>query len=180
MRAILISLLLIITSKNVLANFSMKQQLSVKSLSSTVSLGDNTQDSIVGINNIEDIWTKNYQNLNLKYREEMLSFLKTYLSGDEYYLIKVGGEATNFIYIHDLVDLFIHLGDKYSLDSRFVLAVHVSETSLTNYTTLNNPGNVGNNDHGKRKEFTTLVQGFEAMFYLLLTLQMGKSGVLMV
>ena len=69
---------------------------------------------------------------------------------------------------------------KYSLDSRFVLAVHVSETSLTNYTTLNNPGNVGNNDHGKRKEFTTLVQGFEAMFLSLADFADGKKWSLMV
>lgn len=177
MRAILISLLLIITAKSSLASFYIKERVRVNNLSKFMTLNDikASPDSIISINHTGHIWDKNYQNLNQRYRGEMLSFIKDYLKDSEYYSVNVKGELTNFIYIEDLVDLFISLGDIYALDSRFVLAVHVSETSLTNYTTLNNPGNVGNDDYGSRREFASLEQGFEAMFISLADFADGKK-----
>ncbi|NQY79752.1 MAG: hypothetical protein HRT47_05515 [Candidatus Caenarcaniphilales bacterium] len=155
----------------------MKEPVRVNNLSQSLSLENTkgTQDSIVSIKHTNNIWDENYQNLNLRYRDEMINFLKDYLKGSEYYLVNVKGELTNFIHVEDLVDLFIKLGDQYALDARFVLAVHVSETSLTNYTTLNNPGNVGNDDYGARKEFFSLEQGFEAMFISLADFADGKK-----
>lgn len=177
MRAILISLLLIITTKSGLASFYMKEPVRVNNLSQSITLDSIkvSQDSIVSAKHTNKTWDENYQNLNLRYRDEMISFLKNYLKGSEYYLVNVKGDLTNFIHVEDLVDLFIKFGDQYALDARFVLAVHVSETSLTNYTTLNNPGNVGNDDYGARKEFPSLEQGFEAMFISLADFADGKK-----